>query len=313
MKIAHIAPLHGGTERVVSYLTEELVRLGHDVTLFASGDFESAAPLTLMLEQVRRRAHEFDILHFHLEHVHFPLFRPLARKTVTTLHGRLDLAELAPLYREFSEMPLVSISDSQRAPLPFANWVGTIPHGLAAEVCPFNPAFNQSARSGYFAFVGRVSPGKGLDRAIEIARRAGARLRVAAKVDRDEPGIEFIGELNEEQKPAFLGNATALIFPIDWPEPFGLAMIEAMSCGTPVLAWARGSVPEIVEDGLSGFVVDSIEAAVAKARAIAALDRRQVRRRFEKRFVASRMAQDYLSVYHSLWRRRLPLAHEARG
>jgi len=347
MKIAQIAPLaesvppklYGGTERVVSYLTEELVRLGHDVTLFASGDSETSAklvactrravrldsairdplaPMTLMLEQVRRHAHEFDMLHFHLEHQHFPLFRPLARKTVTTVHGRVDLAELTPLYREFSDMPLVSISDAQRAPLPFANWVGTVHHGLPAEVCPFNPAFNQSARSGYYAFLGRVSPEKGLDRAIDIARRAGVRLRIAAKVDRDEedyfrshitpllssPGIEFIGEVNEEQKPAFLGNATALLFPIDWPEPFGLAMIEAMSCGTPVIAWPHGSVRELVEDGRTGFIVDSIEAALAALERAPRLNRLAVRQRFEERFSAARMAQDYLSVYRALGRRR---------
>jgi glycosyltransferase involved in cell wall biosynthesis len=347
MKIAQIAPLaesvppklYGGTERVVSYLTEELVRLGHDVTLFASGDSETRgtlvagtpralrldpairdplAPLILMLEQVRRRAHEFDILHFHVEHLHFPLFRPLSRKTVTTVHGRLDLAEVAPLYREFSEMPLVSISASQRAPLPFANWVGTVHHGLAEEVCPFNPAFNQSARSGYFAFLGRVSPEKGLERAIEIARRAGVRLRIAAKVDRDDedyfrtnivpllatPGIEFIGEVKEEQKPAFLGNATALIFPIDWPEPFGLAMIEAMSCGTPVIAWPYGSVREVIEDGRTGFIVESIEAAVGALERAPRLNRLAVRTRFEERFSATRMAHDYLSVYRTLGRRR---------
>ncbi|HZE59448.1 MAG TPA: glycosyltransferase family 4 protein [Burkholderiales bacterium] len=347
MKIAQIAPLaesvppklYGGTERVVSYLTEELVRLGHDVTLFASGDSETSAsllassrralrldaairdplaPVTLMLEQVRRRAHEFDILHFHLEHVHFPLFRPLARKTVTTVHGRLDLAELAPLYREFSDMPLVSISDCQRAPLPFANWVGTVHHGLAAEVCPFNPAFNQSARSGYYAFLGRVSREKGVDRAIEIARRAGVRLRIAAKVDRDDedyfhshivpllaaPGIEFIGEVNEEQKPAFLGNAAALLFPVGWPEPFGLAMIEAMSCGTPVIAWPHGAVREVVEDGRTGFIVDSIEEAIAALECAPRLNRLAVRQRFEERFSAARMAHDYLSVYRALGRRR---------
>src|SRR5439155_18640429 len=296
MKIAQIAPLaesvpprlYGGTERVVSYLAEELVRLGHDVTLFASGDSETSAKLvacsrralrldpsvkdplahlTLMLERVRSRAHEFDILHFHLEHLHFPLFRSVARKTVTTVHGRLDLPELPPLYREFSDMPLVSVSNAQRGPVPSANWVGTVHHGLAREVCPFNPAFNDSARGSYFAFLGRVSPEKGLERAIEIARRAGARLRIAAKVDpadeayfRSEimplvatPGVEFVGELTEAQKPAFLGNATALIFPIDWPEPFGLAMIEAMSCGTPVIAWPQGAVPEVVEHGRTGF------------------------------------------------------------
>ena len=347
MKIAQIASLaesvpprlYGGTERVVSYLAEELVRLGHDVTLFASGDSETSAKLvacsrralrldpavkdplahlTLMLERVRQHAHEFDILHFHLEHLHFPLFRSVARKTVTTVHNRLDVPELAPLYREFSDMPLVSVSNAQRRPAPFANWVGTVHHGLPPEVCPFNPAFNQSARGGYFAFLGRVSPEKGLERAVEIARRAGTRLRIAAKVDpadqeyfRSEiaplvatPGVEFLGELTEAQKPAFLGNATALIFPIEWPEPFGLAMIEAMSCGTPVIAWPHGAVPEVVEDGRTGFVVDSIDAALAALERAARLDRLAVRSRFEERFSAARMAQDYLSVYRALARRR---------
>ena len=343
MRIAQIAPLaeavppklYGGTERVVSYLTEELIRLGHDVTLFASGDSETSArlvecapralrldqavkdplaPLALMLERVRAQAHEFDILHFHLQHVHLPVFRPLARRTVTTMHGRLDLAELAPLYREFSEMPLVSISTAQRRPLPFANWVATVHHGLAREVCPFNPA----PRGGYFAFLGRVSPEKGLDRAIEITRRAGVRLRIAAKVDpADEeyfqreivpllglPGVEFVGEVNEAQKPAFLGNATALLFPIDWPEPFGLAMIEAMSCGTPVIAWDEGSVPELLDDGRTGLIVNSVDAAVAALERAPRLDRLGVRSRFEERFSAARMAQDYLSVYRALGRRR---------
>ena len=347
MRIAQIAPLaeavppklYGGTERVVSYLSEELVRLGHDVTLFASGDSETSARLvacapralrldatvrdalarvTLMVEQVRKLAHEFDILHFHIEHAHLPVFRPMARKTVTTMHGRLDWPELAPLYREFNDMPLVSVSNSQRAPMPFANWIATVHHGLAREVCPFNPALNHAARGGYFAFLGRVSPEKGLDRAIETARRAGVRLRIAAKVDPcDEeyfqreivpllglPGVEFVGEVNEAQKPAFLGNATALVFPIDWPEPFGLAMIEAMSCGTPVIAWAQGSVPEVVEEGRTGFIVDSMEGAVAALEKAARLDRLEVRNRFEERFSAARMAQDYLSVYRALGRRR---------
>jgi glycosyltransferase involved in cell wall biosynthesis len=343
MRIAQIAPLaeavppklYGGTERVVSYLTEELVRLGHDVTLFASGDSETSArlvactpralrldpaakdplaPVALMLEQVRAQAHEFDILHFHLQHVHLPLFRPLARRTVTTMHGRLDLPELAPLYREFGDMPLVSISTAQRQPLAFANWVATVHHGLADEVCPFNPA----PRGGYFAFLGRVSPEKGLDRAIEIARLAGVRLRIAAKVDpADEdyfqreivpllglPGVEFIGEVNEAQKPAFLGNATALLFPIDWPEPFGLAMIEAMSCGTPVIGWEQGSVPELVDEGRTGLIVNSTDAALAALDKAARLNRLAVRTRFEERFSATRMAQDYLSVYRALGRRR---------
>jgi len=346
MKIAQIAPLaesvpprlYGGTERVVSYLTEELVRLGHDVTLFATGDSETSAELvacapralrlsavqdpvahyTLMLETVRQRAAEFDVLHFHTDHLHLPLFRPFARKTVTTLHGRLDADGLAPLYREFTDMPLVSISDHQRAPLPFASWVATVHHGLAAEICPFNPAFRPSPRGGYFAFLGRVSPEKGLERAIEIVRGAGARLRIAAKIDSaDEPyfreriepllatpGVEFLGEVGEAGKPALLGNATALIFPIDWPEPFGLAMIEAMSCGTPVIAWRNGSVPEIVEHGVTGFIVDSLEAAVAALEGAAHLDRSRVRERFEARFSAARMARDYLSVYRALGRRR---------
>ena len=343
MKIAQIAPLaesvppklYGGTERVVSYLSEELVRLGHDVTLFASGDSETSAklvdcapralrldaslkdplaPQAYQLELVHKHAHEFDVLHFHIAHLHLPLFRPIARKTITTLHGRLDLPELMPLYREFSDMPLVSISNAQRRPLAFANWMGTVYHGLAGEVCPFNPA----PRGGYFAFLGRVSPEKGLDRAIHIALAGGVRLRIAAKIDaQDEeyfhshivpllsqPGIEFIGEVTEAQKPAFLGNATALVFPIDWPEPFGLAMIEAMSCGTPVLAWPRGAVSEVVEDGLTGTIVDTMDAAVAALERVARLDRARVRSRFEERFSAARMAQDYLSVYRALGRRR---------
>jgi len=341
MKIAQIAPLaesvpprlYGGTERVVFYLTEELVRLGHDVTLFASGDSQTSARLVacapralrldprvrdplphhlLMIERVKSRAHEFDVLHFHVEHVHLPLFRPFARKSVTTLHGRLDLPDLVPLYREFDDMPLVSISDAQRRPLADANWVATVHHGLPEPVCPFNPA----PRGPYLAFLGRVSPEKGLDRAIEIARRAGQRLRVAAKIDSSEesywrsriaplisdPLIEFVGEVNEEQKPALLGNAKALLFPIDWPEPFGLAMIEAMSCGTPVIAWPHGSVPEIVEHGVTGYIVSSIEEALAALHDAGKLDRAQVRRRFEERFSAARMAQDYLRVYRGLAR-----------
>jgi glycosyltransferase involved in cell wall biosynthesis len=339
MKIAQIAPLaesvpprlYGGTERVVSYLTEELVRLGHEVTLFASGDSQTSARLVacapralrldphvrealphhlLMIERVRSRAHEFDVLHFHVEHVHLPLFRPLARKCVTTLHGRLDLPDLVPLYREFDDLPLVSISDAQRRPLPRANWVATVYHGLPEPVCPYNPA----PRGRYLAFLGRVSPEKGLERAIEIARRTGWRLRIAAKVDRtdqgywrsriapllSEPLVEFVGEVDEEHKPALLGNAAALLFPIDWPEPFGLAMIEAMSCGTPVIAWPHGSVPEIVEHGVTGFIVGSVDEAVSAVRNIPRLERAQVRRRFDERFGAGRMARDYLAVYRRL-------------
>jgi glycosyltransferase involved in cell wall biosynthesis len=350
MKIAQIAPLaesvppqlYGGTERVVAYLTDELVRLGHQVTLFASGDSVTRARLVagaphalrldsavrdplphllVMLERVRQRAHEFDVLHFHIDPLlHFPLFRGLKHKTATTLHGRLDFPDLQPLFREFSDMPVISISDSQRAPAQGMNWLATVYHGLSPDVCPCNPA----PKGQYFAFLGRVSPEKGLDRAIEIARRAGLRLRIAAKIDAvDEAyfrsrivpllggAIEFVGEVGERDKPAFLGNASGLFFPIDWPEPFGLAMIEAMSCGTPVLAWPNGAAPEIVEDGRSGFLVDSVEAAVAKIPALKALDRIQVRRRFEARFSASRMAQDYLDVYRTLGRQHINEPHEA--
>ncbi|MCE3286130.1 MAG: glycosyl transferase, group 1 [Steroidobacteraceae bacterium] len=339
MKIAQIAPLaesvppklYGGTERVVSYLTEELVRLGHDVTLFASGDSQTSARLVacsahalrldprvrdplphllVMLERVRARAHEFDVLHFHVEHLHLPLFRPLARKTVSTLHGRVDSPDLAPLYREFHDMPLVSISDAQRRALPGARWVATVHHRRPESVCPFNPA----PRGQYLAFLGRVSPEKGIERAIEIARRSGRRLRIAAKIDKvdqaywksrvapllGDPLVEYVGEVDESTKPAFLGNAIALLFPIDWPEPFGLAMIEAMSCGTPVIAWRNGSVPEIVEHGVTGLVVDSIEQAVAAVDTAARLDRNEVRLYCEERFSAARMARDYLAVYRSL-------------
>jgi glycosyltransferase involved in cell wall biosynthesis len=347
MKIAQIAPLaesvppklYGGTERVVSYLTEELVRLGHDVTLFASGDSSTGArliacapralrldplvkdplpQLVMMLERVRQLAHEFDVLHFHVENVHLPMFRSLARKSLTTLHGRLDLPELPALYREFREMPLVSISDSQRRFLPAANWAATVYHGLSAEVCPLNPSPPRGS-GRYLSFLGRVSQEKGLERAIEIARRAGVRLRIAAKVEAgpDEryfrervapllrgPLVEFLGEVDETGKPAFLGNAAALLFPIDWPEPFGLAMIESMSCGTPVIAWPNGSVPEIVDEGVTGFVVDSIDKAVSAVQKATMLDRSRVRARFEQRFSAARMARDYLAVYRSLGRQR---------
>jgi glycosyltransferase involved in cell wall biosynthesis len=345
MKIAQIAPLaesvpprlYGGTERVVSYLADELVRLGHEVTLFASADSMTRAKLVacapralrldprvkeplphalLMLERVRTRAQEFDVLHFHIDHLHLPLFRPFARKTVTTLHGRLDAPDLQPLYREFNDMPMVSISDSQRKALPGANWVATVHHGLASGVCPFNPKV--SARHPYFAFLGRVSPEKGLDRAIEIACRAGVKLRIAAKVDLaderyfreriapllDHPLIDYVGEVGEGDKAQFLGHASALVFPIDWPEPFGLAMIEAMSCGTPVIAWPHGAVPEIVEHGVTGFIVNSIEEAVSALQHIGRLSRAEVRARFESRFGADRMAREYLAVYRALGRER---------
>lgn len=309
MKIAQIAPLaesvpprlYGGAERVVSYLTEELIRLGHEVTRFASADSSASA---------RVDARAFDVLHFHVEHVRLPRVRPWARKSVATLHGGLDLPGLEPLYREFDDMALVSISNAQRRPLARANWVGTVYHGLPGAVCPYNPA----PRGQYLAFIGRGSPENGLERAIEIARRAARPLRIAAGVEpaderywrRRIPDtlLDFVGEVSEEQKPALLGNAAALLFPIDPPEPFGLALIEAMSCGTPVIAWPHGLVPEVVEHGVTGFLVDSVEQAVAAVHDLPRLGRARVRRRFEERFSARRMASDYLAVYRSLGSRR---------
>lgn len=353
VKIAQIAPLaesvpprlYGGTERVVSYLTEELVALGHDVTLFASGDSVTAAHLVAcaprahrlggqdpldallgMLERVRQHASEFDVLHFHVDGLHFPLFRDLSHKAITTVHGRLDLPELEPLYRQSSGAALVSISQSQRTPLPQANWVATVYHGLPDQVCPLNPS-PPRGEGRYAAFLGRASPEKRLDRAIDIARAAGMRLRIAAKIDPPDiaywrsriqpqlaaPMIEYVGEVDEASKPAFLGNATALLFPIDWPEPFGLAMIEAMSCGTPVIAWPNGAAPEIVDEGVTGFLVRSIPEAVEALRRAARLDRTAVRERFEQRFSAARMARDYLAVYRALGRRRMQRAVGAVG
>lgn len=339
MKIAQIAPLmesvppklYGGTERIVSYLTEELVALGHDVTLFASGDSLTAADLVpcvpkalrldprvrdvvpyymLMLDRVRRRADDFDILHFHVDQFQFPLFRSIAGRTVTTLHGRQDIPDLFPLYRGFSDMPLVSISDAQRRPILTANFAATVHHGLPLHLHHGTP----EAVGGYLAFLGRISPEKRPDRAIAIARAVGIPLKIAAKVDRAdaeyfkaeiEPlltggGVEFIGEINDQQKTQFLGGAQALLFPIDWPEPFGLSMIEAMACGTPVLAFRCGSVPEIIEDGLTGAIVDSMDEAVAALPRVMALDRKKVRQRFEQRFSATRMAEDYVEIYRSL-------------
>lgn len=339
MRIAQIAPLYesvppklyGGTERVVSYLTEELVRQGHDVTLFASGDSRTAAHLVpgsetalrlnpevrdpwpyhvVMLDKIKRRACDFDVLHFHIDYYHFPLFREMASRTVTTLHGRLDLPDLSPVYKAFPEMPLVSISDHQRTPLPAANWAGTIHHGLPRGLLNFQPDAGRS----YLAFLGRISPEKRPDRAIEIARRTGLPLKIAAKVDRadqtyfdehirpllDDPLVEFIGEIGEAEKGAFLSGAIALLFPIDWPEPFGLVMIEAMACGTPVIAWRSGSVPEIVEDGVTGFIVESLEGAVAAVPKAMVLDHAEIRRRFEEWFTAERMARDYVRLYQSL-------------
>src|SRR5262245_59440421 len=340
LRIAQVAPLYesvppthyGGTERVGSYLTEELVRLGHRVTLFASGDSVTSAELVapcprglrldhgcvdplarhvLMLEMVFRQAERFDVIHFHIEYVHFPLLRRHPRPHLTTLHGRLDIPDLQPLYREFAEMPLASISDAQRRPLPWANWQGTVLHGLPPGLHTFRPE-----RGEYLAFLGRVSPEKGVHRAIAIARRAGLPLKIAAKVDRTDRDffhdhvqpllhesrgfVEFLGEVGGAAKDEFLGRAAALLFPIDWPEPFGLVMIEALACGTPVIAFRRGSVPEVLEDGATGFVVENVDEAVAAVGRLGELSRRRCRRAFEERFSARRMADDYLRIYRRL-------------
>ncbi len=335
MKIAQVAPLYesvpprryGGTERVVSYLTDELVRQGHEVTLFATADSETAAELepvasgalrldercqdplahhVLLMDRVARRAHEFDVIHFHVDYLHFPLLRLLQVPHVTTLHGRLDIPDLAPLYSEFTDMPVVSISDDQRRPLPQANWQATVYHGLPLDLYRFNPAGGD-----YLAFLGRISPEKRVDRAIQIALRTGMEIRIAAKIDRADrdyyeehiaplfrlPRVEYIGEIGEREKAEFLGNARALLFPIDWPEPFGLVMIEAMACGTPVIAYRRGSVPEVMADGVTGWIVDDMEQAVAAVERLEGFDRRRCREHFERRFSAGRMARDYLRVY----------------
>lgn len=350
MKIAQIAPLiesvpprlYGGTERIVSYLTEALVAQGHDVTLFASGQSITSARLVpccakalrlnpqvkdpipyhmVMLDKLRRMAGEFDILHFHIDQFHFPVFRDLAHRTVTTLHGRQDLADLQYLYEGFPEMRLISISEAQRIPIPTANFAGTVQHGLPRDLLP--PTL--VPRGGYLAFLGRISPEKRLDHAITIARAVGMPLKIAAKVDRvdekyfhreiapllEQPGIEFIGEIDERQKARFLGDAQALLFPIDWPEPFGLVMIEAMSCGTPVLAFRNGSVGEVIEDGVTGYVVDNVEQAICKIGCVQALDRGRVRRRFEQRFTAERMANDYVKIYQLMAGLRAGLQDDA--
>ena len=329
MKIAQVAPLvesvpphlYGGAERIVSYLTEELVGQGHEVTLFASADSTTSARLVaccrealrlnpavrdpipyymLMVDKVRRQAAEFDIIHFHIDQFHFPVFRDIAQRTITTLHGRQDLPDMHMLYAGFPEMRLVSISRSQRKPLADVPVLATIHHGLPADL--FQPSL--CPRGGYLAFLGRISPEKGVDQAIRIARAAGIPLKIAAKVDRVDveyfkaviepmlagPGVEYIGEIDEKQKQGFLGEARALLFPIAWPEPFGLVMIEAMACGTPVLAFRKGSVPEVVDDGVTGFIVDTEEEAVCRLGALLALNRGRVRRRFEERFTAARMA-----------------------
>jgi glycosyltransferase involved in cell wall biosynthesis len=335
VKIAQISPLvesvppvlYGGTERVVSHLTEELIRQGHEVALFASGDSITSARLispcptalrfdqtcqdplafiTLMLDDVFQRISEFDIVHFHLDYVHLPLWRMHPCPAVTTMHGRLDLKQLIPVYQRFAEMPLVSISLAQRAPLHWANWRANVYHGLPLDL--YRPSFQNG---NYLAYLGRIAPEKRPDFAIQIAIRAGIPLKIAAKVDhvdRDyfdqqikpqlkHPLIEYVGEVTDEEKERFLGEAQALLFPIDWPEPFGLVMIEAMACGTPVVAFRRGSVPEIVDHGTTGYIVDNCDEAVKALREIPTLSRRDVRRYFEKRFSAQRMALDYVSLY----------------
>ena len=341
MKIAQISPLaesvppklYGGTERVVSWLTEELVAQGHDVTLFASGDSQTSArllPVTpralrldptvrdalgygiIQIEEVRRRAHEFDILHFHIDLLHAPFVRTLGVPAVTTLHGRLDLPDLTPFYRAFPDLSLVSISDNQRLPMPPVNWAATIHHGMPVDLLP--PMLGDGG--GYLAFLGRISPEKRPDRAIRIAARAGIPLRIAAKIDNVDRGywnevvaplvakhgdlVTFVGEIDDRRKAEFLGNARALLFPIDWPEPFGLVMIEAMACGTPVIAFRSGSVPEVIDDGRSGFIVDSEDAALAALNRLGTLTRAGVRRCFEERFSAARMARDYVDLYSRL-------------
>lgn len=339
MRIAQIAPLseavppkfYGGTERVVSWITEELVRQGHDVTLFASGDSETSAKLAActpeglrllgyrdhtashlaMLHAVHKRAHEFDVLHFHIDLLQYPMFEDLYHKCVTTMHGRLDVPDFMPVYRTFTGMPLVSISDNQREPMPSSsNWQATIHHGLPSENCPYYP----DAKGGYLAFLGRISPEKRPDRAIQMAIQSGVKLKIAAKVDKadqdywDEviepmihhPLIEFIGEINEEQKKDFLGNALALAFPIDWPEPFGLVMIEAMSAGTPVIAFRNGSVPEVIADGVSGVLCDTMDDAIAAVHKVKTMSRAGVRRHFETQFTAECMVKKYVAVYEQL-------------
>ena len=335
MRIAQVSPLYesvpprlyGGTERVVSWLTEELVRQGHDVTLFASGDsltnanLVSVCPQALrldpacwdplahhinLIEQVFQRKEEFDIVHFHIDYLHFPMSRREDLAQITTLHGRLDIPDLVPLYREFPEMPVVSISDAQRKPLPWVNWQGTVHHGMPLD--KFAPRFDSGR---YLAFLGRISPEKGVDQAIQIALASGMPLKIAAKIDRvdreyfetcikpmlNHELIEFVGEIGDLEKNEFLGGASALLFPINWSEPFGIVLIEAMACALPVVAYPLGSVPEIIEDRVSGFVVHNVAEAAAAVRNLSAIDRRKCRRAFEERFSAKRMAHDYLSIY----------------
>jgi glycosyltransferase involved in cell wall biosynthesis len=350
MRIAQIAPLHeavppklyGGTERVVSYLTEALVELGHDVTLFASGDSKTSAkleavwpqalrldptirdtvgPHMLLMEEVRRRAAEFDVLHFHIDYYPFSLFSRQDVPQLTTLHGRLDLPELAPIFKAFSEVPVVSISDNQRQPLPQANWLTTVHHGLPVDL--LTP--RKDIEPSYLAFLGRISPEKRVDTAIRIAQQCGMKIKIAAKLDKADrayyeehikplmalPHVEYIGEISESEKAEFLSGAHALLFPIDWPEPFGLVMIEAMACGTPVIAFRRGSVPEVIENGVSGFVVEDELSAIAAVNRLHTLSRDGVRSAFEQRFTSTVMAQRYVQSYDELLRRTRRTLREA--
>lgn len=338
MKIAEISPLYesvpprlyGGTERVVSYLTEELVKQGHDVTLFASGDSKTSAKLVshtdkalrlnkniqdplahhiVQMQEVVERAEEFDVLHFHTDYLHFPFTSGLDKPCLTTLHGRLDIPDLQPLYKRFDKQPLVSISYSQRVPLPHANWIGTVYHGLPDDL------YRKGNGDGeYVAFIGRISPEKRPDRAIEIARRAGIKIKIAAKIDKadeayhlvnikdlmNQPHVEFIGEIGEDKKGEFLGRAKALLFPIDWPEPFGMVMIEAMACGTPVVAYNSGSVPEIIDEGETGIIVNNMRDAVKAVEKIDLLSRTRVREIFEQKYSATVMAAKYLKYFELL-------------
>jgi glycosyltransferase involved in cell wall biosynthesis len=340
MRIAQVAPLYesvppklyGGTERVVSYLTEELVRQEQAVTLFASGDSVTTARLVApcqqalrldkqcidplahhitMLELVKQESRQFDIIHFHIDYLHFPLFNESKLNTLTTLHGRLDISDLTPLYKLFSNVPLTSISFSQRDPLPWVNWIGNVYHGLPADQYTFRKETGE-----YLAFLGRISPEKRVDRAIAIAKEVGIPIRIAAKVDKVDhpyfediivpllrhPLVDYVGEIGEGEKDAFLGNAKALLFPIDWPEPFGLVMIEALACGTPVIAYQRGSVAEVLEQGVTGFIVRDFQEAIQAVENIEIIDRATCRKIFEERFTAEIMANKYLSLYASLLR-----------
>jgi glycosyltransferase involved in cell wall biosynthesis len=343
MRIAQVAPLaesvppklYGGTERVVSWLTEDLVRRGHHVTLFASGDSRTRAELVpvvpgalrlnpevkdcqpynlLLLDRVFARADDFDVIHFHVDMIHYPLFRNMADRLVTTLHGQLDFPDLKPFYRAFAELPLVSISQAQRKPLPPVNWMATIHHGLPKDLYRLRPNGGQ-----YLAFLGRICPEKGIEDAIAMAERTQIPLKIAAKVDRADreyyetrvksllssPYVEYIGEINDRDKNEFLGGALALLFPICWPEPFGLVVIEAMACGTPVIAYPCGSVPEIVEDGVTGFIVKDIEEGTSAVNRLNALDRNRIRERFERRFTVEQMTTKYMDVYRRLVDSRL--------